>query len=538
MPGLTVFVGGAVLPDFEGSATESALAIHEDRIVSLGARARSLLDRADEIVDLRGGVVMPSFGDGHAHPVFAALEFQGPRIGELESVAAIADEVARWAEEHPDREWIVAGSYDPTLAANGEFDARWLDATVPDRPVVLRAYDYHTVWCNSEALRRAGITESTPDPAVGAIVRRADGTPAGTLREWHACDLVLDSAGKQDTDRLATALDDASRVYAAAGVTWVQDAWVDPELAAAYLDAAREDRLTLRTNLAPRAVPERWWRQRAEFADLRRAVEHSGNDRLTANTVKFFVDGVVENHTAALLESYVDTPHSHGQAVWPAGELARAVAAFDADGFQVHFHAIGDAAVRTALDAVDTARRTNRHRDRRPVIAHAQLVDPADLTRFRELGVIANLQPFWMQLDPLMTELTVPHLGAKRAGEQYPAARLRDSGVTLAFGSDWPVSSPRPLDGLQVAVTRRTLEGHPTEGWTGHQCLDITTALRAYTDGVAGQGFEEHRRGKLAVGSSADLVWLSDNPTTVDPAHISDIEVHGTWSGGRRVFGA
>ncbi|MBA8824591.1 hypothetical protein FHX42_001938 [Saccharopolyspora lacisalsi] len=535
MPDLTVFTGGPVLPDFDGGAAESALAIREGRIVALGDPALSLLEQADEVVDLRGGVVMPSFGDGHAHPIFGALEFQGPRIGELESVAAVVEEVARWAGEHPEREWIVAGSYDPTLAPRGEFDARWLDAAVPDRPVVLRAFDYHTVWCNSEALRRAGITESTPDPTIGSIVRRPDGTPAGTLREWHACDLVLDRAGEPDTDSLATALDDAARVYAAAGVTWIQDAWVDPEQAAAYLRAARENRLKLRTDLAPRAVPERWQQQRAEFAELRRAVEHSGNAWLTANTVKFFVDGVVENRTAALLEPYADTSCGHGQPVWSADELARAATAFDADGFQLHFHAIGDAAVRVALDAVAVTERVNPSRDRRPVIAHAQLVDAADLARFDALGVIANLQPFWMQLDPLMTELTVPRLGTERAERQYPAARLHESGVKLAFGSDWPISSPRPLDGLQVAVTRRTLDGLPPEGWSGHQCLDVTTALRAYTTGVAEQAFAEHHRGRLAVGASADLVWLSADPVTVVPSRITEIEVLGTWACGHRL---
>src|SRR5690606_18828589 len=270
---------------------------------------------------------------------------------------------------------------------DGEFDARWLDEAVADRPVVLRAYDYHTVWCNTEALRRAGIDENTPDPRLGTIVRRPDGTPMGTLREWHACDLVLDRAPVATAESYAEALAEAGRSYAAAGVTWVQDAWVDDALVDVYLTAARDGTLPLRFNLGLRADPELWESQRATFGANRRAVEAVGNPLLTAHTVKFFADGVIEGGTAALLEPYVDEPHSHGMPVWEADELAAAVTAFDADGFQVHIHAIGDAGIRNALDAVEAARKANPEWDRRPVIAHTQLVDPADLARFAQLGV-------------------------------------------------------------------------------------------------------------------------------------------------------
>ncbi|MYW00431.1 amidohydrolase family protein [Streptomyces sp. SID3343] len=510
-----------------------ALAVRDGRIVALGAEA--LASDADEVVELGAGLLLPAFGDGHAHPLFGGLEHFGPQLKGLASVTEIAAEVGRWAAEHPDEEWIVGASYDPTLVSGGEFDARWLDAAVADRPVVLRAYDYHTVWCNTEALRRAGVTDTTPEPRLGWIVRRPDGSAMGTLREWHACDLVLDRVPGRPVDELVDALRVAGEVYASAGLTWVQDAWVEPEMVSAYVEASRRGALSFRANLAFRADPDRWHGQRFEFVAARRRVEAEGGPLLSARTVKFFADGVIEGGTAAMLEPYCDAPHSCGMPVWPPAALAEAVAAFDADGFQVHIHAIGDAGVRAALDAIEAAVAANPAWDRRPVIAHVQLVHPADLPRFAALGVIANFEPLWAQLDPLQTELTVPRVGAERGDLQYPMRGVLDSGAPLSFGSDWPVSSHQPLAGIQIAVTRRTFEGTPAEGWTPGERLTVDQALDAYTGGVAYQAFADDRR-VLAVGAPADLVWLSADPRTADPMTLRDITVKGTWLAGERTY--
>src|SRR5690606_18193151 len=198
------------------------------------------------VVDLEGGFLMPSFGDGHAHPLLGGLEAQGPQVRGLNSVDDIVVEVRRWAAEHPGADWIVGASYDPALAPDGEFDARWLDRAVADRPVVLRAADYHTLWCNSLALERAGIDVDTPDPRLGWIVRRSDGSPMGTLREWHACDLVVDRVPRRSTDDLVRALEEAGRTFNACGITWAQDAWVEPDMVDAYLEAERQGRLRFR----------------------------------------------------------------------------------------------------------------------------------------------------------------------------------------------------------------------------------------------------------------------------------------------------
>ncbi|MEU6819258.1 amidohydrolase [Streptomyces atriruber] len=531
----TVRTGSATRADTGTGGDTTALAVRDGRVLALGGEARALAPTADEVVEIGEGLLMAAFGDGHAHPLFGGLESFGPQIKELDSVDAIVTEVGRWAERHPEAQWIVGASYDPALAPDGEFDARWLDAAVPDRPVVLRAHDYHTVWCNTEALRRAGVTEATPEPRLGWIVRRADGSPLGTLREWHACDLVLDQVPGRGEDELVEAISRAGHAYARAGITWVQDAWVEPEMADAYLAAARRGSLPLRVDLAQRADPDRWRGQLAPFAATRARVAADGGALLTARTVKFFSDGVVEGGTAAMLAPYLDAPHSCGMPVWEPSALAEAVRAFDADGFQTHIHAIGDAGVRAALDAIESATVTNPAWDRRPVITHVQVVDPADLPRFAELGVIANFEPLWAQPDPLQTELSIPRIGAARAELQYPMGELARDGVRLSFGSDWPVSSHVPLEGIQVAVTRRTFTGEPADGWLPHQRLTVEQALTAATTGVAHQAGADDRRA-LVPGAPADLVLLSADPRAADPMEIRHARVLGTWLGGRATY--
>jgi predicted amidohydrolase YtcJ len=454
-------------------------------------------------------------------------------VRDCTSVPEVVDVVRRYADEHPDENWVVGGPYDPSLAPGGLFDARWLDEAVRDRPVVLQSADHHCVWANSEALRRAGIDANSPDPPASTIARHPDGSPLGTLVEWTAMDLVLRHAPVPTTDDKRRALRRSTALLAEAGITWVQEAALHPDDVGTYLDSAHAGDLAVRVNIALRAEPGEWPDQRAAFAAARaQAGSGAAADMVSARTVKFFADGVVEAGTAAMLEPYDDAPHSCGLPVWTPAELAEAVAAFDADGFQVHIHAIGDAGVRAALDAVEFATNRNGLRDRRPVVAHTQVVHPDDLPRFADLAVIANFEPLWAQLDPLQTSLTLPRIGPVRGGWQYPMATLLASGAVLSMGSDWPVSSHRPLEGLAVAVTRQTPTGAPAGGWLPTQRLPLAAALSAYTLGVAFQAFEDHRWGTVVPGKRADLVWLNADPYDVDPAGLGDLEVRGTWSGG------
>lgn len=272
--------------------------------------------------------------------------------------------------------------------------------------------------------------------------------------------------------------------------------------------------------------------------ESRRAVEEAGSPLLTANTVKFFADGVVENETGALLAPYCSGLHSHGMQNWEGDSLAEAARRVDELGLQIHIHAIGDAAVRQALDAIEYAQERNGTRDRRPVIAHVQLVDDTDIGRFAALDVIPNMQPLWAQMDALMTVLTIPRLGAERADRQYQMQTLNRTGAALAFGSDWPVSSGAPLDGIAVATSRRTAEGQPEGGWTPHEIVPIERALSAYTNAVAYQAFDENTWGHIVPGASADLVWLDQDPRNTPPLDLPGVGIRATYLRGAQAYRA
>ena len=532
----TLFTGGVV---WTGSGDTDAVLVSGGTVRATGERARQAAKASDAItVDLDGGFLMPSFGDGHAHPLYGGLEQTGPAVRQCASVDEIVSVVAKYASENPDQEWITGASYDSSLAPGGLFDAHWLDAAVADRPVVLRAWDYHTVWCNTEALRRAGITAGTPDPPLGEIPRRDDGSVLGTLREWGAVDLVMNVMPPRGEDVRIAALGTAADYLLARGVTWVQDAWVEPADVETYLAAANQDALRMRFNLALYADPRYFDTQVQQFAESHCRVQESGNPLLTAQTVKFFADGVVENETGALLESYCSGLHSHGLRNWEGDSLAEAARRVDELGLQIHIHAIGDAAVRQALDAIEHVVRHNGERDRRPVIAHVQLADDADIGRFAELGVIPNMQPLWAQMDSLMTVLTIPRLGPERADRQYRMATLVNTGAPLALGSDWPVSSGAPLDGIAVGVSRLTAEGEPAGGWAPQEKLPIERALSAYTAGVAYQAFAENTWGAIAPGQAADLVWLDRDPRTTPPLELPGIAVRAAYLNGRPAYRA
>ena len=522
---VTVWTG---VPDATGTVvTETAIAFDEHGVIAVGPAALGI--DADERVDGAGGFLCHAFGDGHAHPLFGGLEEQFAPVREATTWAGIADAVGTWAAAHPDVEWIRGEGFDSTLAPSGVFHAAWLDARVPDRPVVLRATDYHTVWVNSVALERAGIRRGVVQPHDGEIVLDDAGDPIGTLREWGAWRPVYDLLPPVELDTRLAAIRTASRVMAESGIAWVQDAWVEQPDVDGWIAAAASGDLGFRVDLGQWADPNTWRDQCPAFVESRARVEALGSPLLTARTVKFFADGVIESGTGALLEPYCDCPHSKGLPNWTRDELIAAVTAVDALGFNPHIHAIGDAAARMALDAIEAAIATNPPRDRRPVIAHAQLVDAADLARFARLGVTANFEPFWAKRDALMTELTEPRLGPERTAQQYRIRSLLDLGSRVSFGSDWPVTTVSPLAGIQVAVTRQVHgEG---EAFIPEERISVDEALLAYTRGVAIQRGDD-AGGTVRVGAPADLVLLTADPRTVPAGRIDAIEVRGTWVGG------
>ncbi|WP_025134375.1 amidohydrolase [Leucobacter sp. PH1c] len=536
----TVFTGGTILidPTHEGAPrTSDAIAFDGGTVVALGAEATALAETADAtVIDLAGGTLAPAPGDGHAHPMLGGVEALGPAIRAAADKQGIIDAVAAWKAEHPEAEWIVGGSYDATFSEGGLFDARWLDEVTGDTPTILRAWDYHTAWVNSAALAAGGITADTPDPELGRIVRRADGSPLGTLQEAAANNFLADVVPAFPLEQRLEAIERATRAYAALGMTWVQDAWVEPGDLPVYLAAAEQGRLHTRINLAFRADPARWREQLAEFTSSRARVRSLGAERLSGETIKFFVDGVIESHTAALLAPYADLPSETGLPNWDAAELSAAATAFDAAGFQLHLHAIGDAANRSALDAIEAALAANPARQRDHVIAHVALLDPADVARFAELDVIANFEPYWAQCDAVMRDLTIPHLGHPREEWQYLIGSVSRSGATISFGSDWPVTTIDWRPAVSTAITRHSHEEPGADAWLPEERVDAATAYAAYTRGIARQALAADTRGTLAVGRTADAVWLAENPLEIAAEAIAELPVLGTWLAGERTF--
>ncbi|POX54424.1 amidohydrolase [Streptomyces sp. Ru71] len=535
-----LFLNGPVLTP-EGR-TATAVAVTGERITAVGGdELRELAGPRTEVVDLAGRLLLPGFQDAHVHPLSAGLELTqcdltGTRTAE-ESVAA----VRAYAAARPEREWITGGGWSMEAFAGGTPTKELLDAVVPDRPVYLPNRDHHGAWVNSLALKLAGITRDTPDPADGRIERDASGEPSGTLQEG-AMQLVARLTPAPTPADLRAALLHAQATLHALGITAWQDALVGnflgmPDPSEAYRAAARDGSLTARVRGALWWDRERGAEQIPELVERRRELS---TGRFRAGSVKLMLDGVAENGTAALLEPYLDAcgcaTANRGKSFVDAARLPQYVTELDALGFQCHFHALGDRAVRDALDAVEAARAASGPSDTRPHLAHLQVVHPDDVPRFARLGATANIQPLWAAHEPQMDELTIPFLGPERAAWQYPFGSLLRSGARLAAGSDWPVSSPDPLQGVHVAVNRVEPGGDAPVFLPGER-LSLSAALTAYTAGSAHVNHLDDT-GEIRPGALADLVMLDRDPFALPPRELAETRVAHTYVGGERVYAA
>ncbi|MEV7045616.1 amidohydrolase [Amycolatopsis sp. NPDC051061] len=507
-------------------------AVRGDRIVAVGDDPGPLIGPRTDVIDLRGRLLLPGFQDAHVHAVGGGIELGRCDLTGATTIVSCLDAVAAYARANPRLEWLTGSGWSLDTFAGGLPDRRLLDAVVAERPVVLVNRDHHGAWLNSAALARAGITASTPDPPDGRIERDDDG-PTGVLQEG-AMDLVTRLLPPvTEVDEL-TGLLRAQRLLHSLGVT----AWQDPLLgeyggmpdpSRAYATASERGLLTARVTGAL------WWdraRGAEQLPDLLERRESLRDSGFRAGTVKIMLDGVAENHTASLLGPYLRTGHSGLSFVDPVA-LREHVTLLDAHGFQVHFHALGDRAVRDALDAVEAARAANGATDHRHHLAHLQVVHPDDVPRFRKLGATATIQPLWAVHEPQMDELTIPFLGAERASWQYPFGALLRSGATLAAGSDWPVSSPDPLQGIHVAVNRIPY-GEDVPAFLPGQRIDLAAAIAAYT---AGSAYVNHLddTGAIRPGHRADLVVLDRDPFAGPDREIGAAKVAMTFTGGRCV---
>lgn len=533
-----LFKSGAVYTLNSERSWAQAVAIRSGRIICVGTNEEMApcIGPSTRIVDLGGKMLMPAFQDVHIHPISAGIEVNSCSLGGLKSVAAYVEAIRHCADSHPAAAWITGGGWLMSAFGPGGLARRELiDAVVPDRPVFLASVDGHTYWANTKALSLAKITDQTPDPADGRIDRDPNtGAALGSLQEG-AADLVSAVIPPVTASEREAGLRFALKVLNQYGITAIQDAAVYEDDLKAY------HALDLRGELSMRVVAALWWERSAGLGQidrLERLRTQYSTGRIDAGTVKIMQDGVMENYTAVLLEPYLGTTaNQRGIPMVEPGVLKTAVTRLDAAGFQVHFHAIGDGAVRESLDAIEAAEHANGRKGHRHHIAHLELVDPADVPRFRELGVIANFQPLWAFADDYITQLTIPALGPERSSRLYPIGTLYRSGAVVAFGSDWSVSSPNPLEEIQVAVTRMGPAGETKTPFLPDERINLPEALAAFTSNAAYTNRLEKTTGSIEVGKSADLIVLDRNLFAVAPTQIAKARVLVTLFEGKPVYG-
>ena len=537
-----LLTGGAVYTVDAARRWAGAVAVKDGRISAVGtdAEVRVLAGAGTEELDVRGRMVVPGFQDAHVHPAFGGRKLLRVNLDDLHTVDAYLETIAAYAASHPDEAWITGGGWAMYLFPRGAPRKEDLDRIVPNRPVFLMNRDVHGAWLNSRALELGAITRDIPDPWDGRIERDpATGEPTGTLHEGAAYGFRDRSVPPTDPDEWRRALLVAQERLHALGITGWQDAWVTPDLLDTYCRLDDVGELTMRVSAAL------WWdryrgeEQVDELVERGREATH-GNVRAT--TVKIMTDGVVENCSCSLLEPYDDpglyAPGHRGLSYVGGAELVGAITRLDAEGFQVHMHAIGDGAARDALDAIEAARVANGPRGNRHHIAHLQIVHPDDVPRFARLGAVANIQPLWACMDPQMAELTLPRLGPERIGWQYPFGDLVRTGAMLAGGSDWPVSTPDPLQEMEVAITRVDPGARDAEPFLPQQRLTLPQALAAFTIGSAYANHDDRDAGSIEVGKRADLAVLDRVVFEPDAGPLGEARVVATVAAGRVVYEA
>jgi len=475
---------------------------------------------------------MPGFNDAHIH-FGSVMRLTQVDLNEAASVEEMQRLIAKYAREHPDAKWIQGYGWQYTVVPGGLPHRAQLDAVVKDRPVLLAAYDGHTGWANSKALELAGVNKETKYDGFGEIVRDANGEPTGVLKEG-AQSLVRRHVPQPTREEQLAALRRGMKWIASLGITSLQNASGDVDDFAMYQELLDSGALTARVSVAvsvgPRTTQER-------VNAIRALAQKYNGPKLRGGAVKILVDGVIETHTAAMLEPYSDKPGDAGRSSWAPEDLTRVVAMADRAGLQVYIHAIGDRGVRMALDAYENARRANSARDARHRIEHIETISATDIPRFAQLGVLASMEP--IHADPGTADVWSKAVGAERMKRAFAWHSLEQAGARLVFSSDWPAAiSIDPIRGLHSAVNRQTVNGKPPGGWVPEQRVSVATALAAYTRAGAYASFEEASKGTLEAGKLADMIVLGCDPFRIPAPQLHTCRVETTVFDGRVVYEA
>lgn len=520
--------------------------VADGRIAAVFDEGTAPADATVPVYDLGGRMVLPAFQDTHAHVASGGVLYSGCSLYDLDGVEALLAAVRACVAAEPDAAIIRGSGWNMDDLPEGKPPhKKLLDAIDDTRPLVFDDADGHALWLNSKALDTYGITALTPDPP-GGLISRIEGTrePRGSLHET-AADLVREAWPPFSEAEISAGLAYGRDYFHSVGITAFQDAFVplvgqgEIRSLGAYLAMAEAGELNLRVSLALAWLPGGGREHLQRLIDTRD--RHDGkryaNGELRVNMVKFWADGVVETHTARMLEPYTDQPDTFGLLMIPRKELTEAVTWVDAAGMQVHIHAIGDATVRYALDALEAAQQANGRRDARHHLNHVQFVHPDDLGRFAALGVGASFEPFWAYEDDYITKLTRPRVGEERIQWTYPIRSVLDTGARVACSSDWSVSSADPLLGIETAVTRVDPLTDQGEPFLPGERITLEEAIACYTrDAAWMNGFEE-TTGTIEPGKFADLVVLDRDLFAIPISEVSEAKVVATLFEGRVVFG-
>ena len=521
-----------------------AIAITDGRIIWVGnsEEANQWQGERTRTIDLGGKMVLPGFQDIHIHPVHSGVSYQQCALFDAEGVELLQQRIKQCAESEPG-EWIRGGGWLVTnFAPSGLPDKKLLDEIVPDRPVALKSSDGHSMWVNSLALELAGINADTQDPAGGRIDRYPNSTePSGSLQETSAMNLVHIVEPELTQKELEAGLAYSRDHLHSLGITAVQDALLKLTPGDAYFGLPAYLALEERGELNLHVINAMYWQNDISLEEQLPAFLKARDEStpyIHNTAIKIWQDGVIETETAALLEPYLNRGDQFvGELLNEPAVLNEAVTALDAAGFQIHFHAIGDRAIRSAFDSIQAAREANGKHDNRHHISHIQLFSPEDIPRFAELDVVANFQPLWAIEDGYITDLTIPRIGEERGKFLYPIGSVQRTGARVAFGSDWYVTSANPLDGIEAAVTRLDPDGKTDEPLGENEEINLAQAIENYTLNSAYVNLLDVDTGSIEIGKLADIIVLDRNLFDVPASEINQVRVIATLFRGELVFG-
>lgn len=536
-PADLVLLSGDIYTVDAARTWSQAVAIADNRIVFVGSNddAKAYVSQGTRVIDLEGRMVLPGFQDSHIHPVTAALKTHMCNLAGLESVDAYLRKIEECVEEHGTSGWIHGTGWSHELFPDGaKPTARMLDDIAPDVPLTLNSYDGHSLWANSKAMDVAGVNAATPDPVSGGILRYPGSRePTGLFLEDQAQSLVMAAKPPYAADVVYAGLMDVQKYLNSLGITSVQDAIVDISEGGQYSVLPTYQKAAQRGDLTLRVVGALYWepsRGMEQVEDLERAREEFSGGLFRPISVKLWYDGVMHTRTSKLIEPYADRENDFGMSLVTPERLVELSVALDKAGFQLHFHADGDLAVRECLDAVEAALLANGRSDNRHHIAHLELIHPEDIPRFRQLGVVANVQPMWSTYPPYIKDLIENKIGESRSRWLEINRSFLKHGVKVAYGSDWFVTSPNPMDLIEAATTRirpslpLEVKQSSTPPLPGEE-VNLVDAIEAYTINGAYVNHQEDSTGSIEVGKLADIIVLSDNLFDVEPNRISETTV-------------